>query len=70
MPTKIADTDARITIYCADFFKQLETIVSGDFREQNPKKTARLLMSRVQPPALLRELGRLVGFDESLEKNV
>ena len=70
MPMEIADADARITTYCADFFERLESIGCGDFREQNPKKTIRLLMSRVQPQALMRELRRRVEFDKSLEENV
>ncbi len=70
MPMKIADADALITTYCADFFERLESIGCGDFREQNSKKTVRLLMSRVQPPALKNELRHRVEFDESLENNV
>ena len=58
MPMEIADADARITTYCADFFERLESIGCGDFREQNPKKTIRLLRSRVQPQAIKRELRR------------
>ncbi len=51
MPMKIADYDARITTYCADFFERFESIGCGDFREQNPKKTVRLLVSPVPATA-------------------
>ena len=70
LPMEIADANARITTYCADFFERLEIIGCGDFREQNPKKTIRLLMSRVQPQALKRELRHRVEFDKSPEENV
>eukprot|EP00171_Calliarthron_tuberculosum_P019612 IDg19612t1 len=70
MPMKIAGSDSRITTYCSKFFEHLESIGCGDFRDQNSKKTVRLLMSRIQPPALKRELRRRVEFDQSLEKNV
>ena len=38
MPVEIADADARITTYCADFFERLKSIDCGDSREQNLKK--------------------------------
>ena len=70
MPMEIADANSRIPIYCADFFESLESIGCRAFREQNPKKTVRLLMSRVRPQALKRELRRCVEFDKWLEETV
>ena len=67
---KIADLDARVITYFADFFERLESIGCGEFRDENPKMTVRLLISRLQPPALKRELRRRVEFEPKLEKNV
>lgn len=56
MPMKIADEDAQITTYCDNFFERLEIIGCGNFREQNSKKTMRLLLSRLKTPTLKTEL--------------
>lgn len=41
MSPHIADADARITHFCADFFERLEGVGCCDFREVNPKKPSR-----------------------------
>lgn len=43
MPTKIFDLEARVTTYCANFFKSLESVGCGDFPDDNPKKFVQLL---------------------------
>lgn len=70
MPRNILDAKARITTYCADFFERLESVGCSSFPEDNPKKTVRLLCSRLQPEALKKEMRERLDFDESLEKNV
>lgn len=70
MPTKILDAEARITTYCADFFKRLESVGCSSFTEDNPKKSVRLLCSRLQPEVLKKEMRERLDYDESLEKSV
>ena len=70
MPTHIADADARITQYCADFFERLESVGCSTFRDENPKKTVSLLLHHLQPATLKREMRRRVSYDENLEKNL
>ena len=70
MPMHIVNADARITQFCADLFERLESVGCGEFREDNPKKTINLLLSRLQPAALKREMRRRISYDESLEKNL
>ena len=70
MPTYIANADARITHYCADFFERLESVGCGDFREENPKKAISLLLGHLQPAVLKREMRRRLSYDEVLEKNL
>ena len=70
MPTHITEADARVTLYCADFFECLESIGYGTFRDDNPKKAVSILVQRLQPAALKREMRRRISYDESLEKNL
>lgn len=70
MQTKITDADARITTYCAEFFERLESVGCGSIPEDNPKKTVRLLCSRLEPPILKKEMRKRLEYDESLEKKV
>lgn len=70
MPTKILDAKARITTYCADFFERMESVGCDGFPEANPKKTVRLLCSRLEPQALKKEMRERLDYDESLEKSV
>jgi len=70
MPMDIADPDARITHYCADFFDRLKSVGCGSFRKDNPDKTIELLVSRLHPAALKREMQERIDFDIRLQSNV
>lgn len=70
MPMKISDPDARITHYCSDFFERLKSVGCASFRKDNPQKTIKLLMSRLQPAALKREMQERLDFDVNLNGNV
>lgn len=69
-PTDIANPEARIIHYCADFFERLEGIGHSNFRDKNPKLTVKLLLKRLSPKPLKQEMIRRVQYDDSLEKNV
>lgn len=56
MPTHITEADARVPLYGADFFKRLESIGYGTFHDDNPKKAVIILVRRLQPAALNREM--------------
>ncbi len=66
----IVDPDARITHYCSECFERLEGIGCGQFREDNPEKTIKLLLQRVRPHRLGTEMKKILEFDESIRKNV
>lgn len=70
MPMHIANADARVTHFCADFFERLESVGCGSFRDQNPKKAVRLLCHRIQPANLKREMFKRISYDINLEKNL
>ena len=66
----IADADARITHYRADFFERLESVGYGDFCDENPKKCMNLLIQHLSPAALNREMRKRISYDEGLEKKL
>lgn len=70
MPTAIGNAEARITHFCADLFERLEAIGCGSFRETNPKKTVSLMINRIQPHKLKREMRKRISYDEGLERDV
>lgn len=70
MPTHILNADARVTHFCSEFFDRLETVGCGYFREENPKKCVNLLIQRLQPAVLKREIRKRVSYDEGLEKDL
>lgn len=49
---RIHDPPARITTYCADIFERLDAVVYGEFKTENPKRTIKLLIERIIPPAM------------------
>lgn len=69
-PTGIRDARARITSYCAEFFERLEAVGYENFREDNPKQTAKLILQRIQPAALKQKMFQRMNYDQSLEKSV
>lgn len=69
-PSGISNASARITSYCAHFFELLESVGYDDFRDDNPKQTAHLLLQRVQPAALRSKMFQRIKYDTSLEKSV
>ena len=68
MPTHIAEADAGVSLYCAGFFERLASIGFSTFRDDNPKKAVIILVKRLQPAALKREMRIRISYDESLEK--
>lgn len=68
-PTDISNAPARITTYCAKFFYIPESVGYEDFRDENPKQTAQLLLQKVQPTALITKMFQRIKYDRSLEKN-
>lgn len=66
----ISNADARITQFCSDFFERLEGVGCCGFRIDNPEKTVSLLLPRVAPTALKRQMRKRVSQDETLETNV
>lgn len=65
-PTDITDAPARITSCCAKFFEILESIGYEDFREDNPKQKANLLLKRVQTTALCSKMFQKMRYNPSL----
>lgn len=70
MPNHIANADARVTHFCSDFLERLEGVGFCNFRIINPNISISLLMSRVSPPALKREMRKRINYDEDLERNL
>lgn len=70
MPMNILDAEARITTYCANYMERMESVGYGDFIEDNPKKSVRILCSRLKPEILKKEMRSGIEYDLSLEKSV
>lgn len=49
VPMHISDSEARMLEYCSLFFERLEAVGYDNFKENNPKKTVKLLTSRLFP---------------------
>lgn len=70
MSTRILDAEERITTYCTDYFKRLESVGCRSTIESSPKGPVRLLCSRVHLKALKREMRKRLDYDASLENSV
>lgn len=66
MPRRITDAEAHVTSFCADFVYWLKSIMRADFPTINLMKSVRLLLVRVQPPALNNYMRRRIGYHQSL----
>lgn len=56
MKLSIYDAEARVLTYCAGFIACLTAIGYGVFIDTNTKRSAKLLCSKLETPALKREV--------------
>lgn len=70
IPTHIADPEARILEFASSFFERLESIGYDDFKEDNPKKTVKLLQEKLYPRKLKTVMQKALDYQESLQSDV
>lgn len=70
MQMQVANSDAPVTLFCADFFERLERTGCASFRDTNPKKAIKLLSNRMQPPTMKKEMQKRILYDVNHEKNL
>lgn len=66
----ITDPVAAITTYFVDVFKRLDAIRYSKFKSENPKYIIRLLLERLNPPALKSAMEDRVKVESDLEENI
>lgn len=70
MQKRITDVDARVNMFCADFFDRLQRIGCAHLPTINQKKSVRLILERFQPPALKKDMRQRMEYGQYLEKYV
>ena len=70
MPMHIMQPEARVQMYFYDFYRRLDEVGCSSFLTENPKKSVKLLLARVEPKILKTEMSSRVFYEPSLEEDV
>ena len=70
MQMNIADPESRILEYVNEYFSKMEAIGFENFKDINPKKTVKLLQSRLYPAQFKAVMQGAVDYHEPIQKDV
>lgn len=69
-PVNIKDPSSRVTAYCTDVFKRLDSMVYKAFKANTSNHTIKILLERIKAPRRYNTMSELVKLEARLEKNV
>lgn len=66
----IADPEARIIEFICDVVECLKGVGYGDFSEQNPKNTIKIIQDRLYPDHLKKGMEEVLDYQEDFKKGM